>query len=164
MGSTPIQWKEAASKEPFPFFEYFHTDWIDEDVLSEMNAQEHTDIVMKHYQDMDVSYDISEIFRTRLIPDALRWYTGEALEQVDAFDSEEDEDVDPFGDDFGAFKEDQGDFEVSQDPFGDSKYTDFGFTQDDGNASFSMDYNTDEIYPEVQFRKDLLEFSNQFSQ
>ena len=76
--------------EPKPsFFQYFSSPMTEEEEeeAAENEDEDHEPVRLN----MEEDYDIGHAIRTSLIPEAVLWYTGEAVDDDDEDDDEEEE-------------------------------------------------------------------------
>ncbi|CAG9463758.1 unnamed protein product [Pedinophyceae sp. YPF-701] len=113
--ATPIKWKEGkdltvkiVKKKPKKggknakpvmkqedaesFFQFFKPPKIPDDE-DELDEEEMTELTER----LETDYAVGEMLKEQLVPDAVRWYTGEALD-LDEDDEEYDDDEDGEGD------------------------------------------------------------------
>lgn len=112
--------KSAAKEEPRPsFFRFFRT--IDEDNLpselgdyeEEEDEDEMGDQTMDHLQMiMQDDWESAVALKDLIIPRAIRWYTGEAVDVMEGSDEDDDEDDDDDDDDY----EDEDDEDEEESP------------------------------------------------
>ena len=76
------------------FFHYFYPPIVDDDM--ELDEEEATEL----QKTMEEDYDIGEIIKKNIIPEAVNWFTGTALMDEDEDeDYDEDDDEDEYDDD-----------------------------------------------------------------
>jgi hypothetical protein len=88
-GRNKGQVKTVVTSSPKPsFFNYFGNPMTDEEQEeAEQNGDDEENAPVKLTTEED--YDIGHSIRTGLIPEAILWYTGEAMDDEDDYDDEE---------------------------------------------------------------------------
>jgi nucleosome assembly protein 1-like 1 len=90
---APANAKPQTKTEPVPsFFTFFSPPEIPQtaEAVAEMDEEE----IEGLREEVEGDFEIGMVLRDELVPDALRWFTGEAEQGDDSEDEDEDEDED----------------------------------------------------------------------
>lgn len=58
----------------------------------------------------EIDYETGELIKDKLVPDAVNWFTGQALEEFDEGEYSDEDDEDEFDDDEDEDEDDEGNF------------------------------------------------------
>ncbi len=122
-GETRIVTRKQGVKS---FFHYFTEPLPPEEELGEDEVDEYAELRNIKF-DYDSDYEAGHIIRTEIIPNAINWYTGEAIDEEE--DEDEGDEDDDDADDEDEDDEDEGDDDVDKEELD----GDFGDEGDDGD-------------------------------
>lgn len=128
-GKNKGQVRTVTRLEPKASFFHYFSDPVEEPEDEEEEEEREPNVKINIEED----YDIAHALRTDIVPDAVKWFTGEAVPDLD-YDDDDDEDDDEDDDDDKDEDDDDDDDEEEEDrkkkpkskPHGKGKATGFG--------------------------------------